>query len=308
MRKIIERLLIFIIGIPAVFALVFLLPFYKHLALNIVVIVFSAIGALEFSNMLEKKNIKIAKIEAIILGVLAPLAAVIIVTFLYNPDVISFYAYYQIITHKNIVFGASLLLGIFWALLSQVFSKKENMGNVINNFAGCISVMIYPGFFMFWLVLMSEWNNSAAIFFFLLIVFFNDSAAWLFGSLFGKNNRGLISASPNKSIAGFIGGMLGSVLIAVGAFYLFPVMFPDVFKHIVLKEFTPSLPLAIVLGFFTGLFATLGDLAESAIKRSCDFKDSGNIMLGRGGILDSIDSIAVAAPVYYLLFSMYFFK
>ncbi|MDR2966011.1 MAG: phosphatidate cytidylyltransferase [Treponema sp.] len=285
MRKIIERLLIFCIGIPAVYALVFLLPFYMHLALNITVIVFSAIGALEFSFMLEKKNIKISKIEAVILGMLAPLAVLITVSF----------------NKPGLVIGIIILLGIFWALLSAIFSKKENINAIINRFSGCISIIVYPGFFMSWIVLMSKWNSSAAIFLFLLIVFFNDSAAWLFGTLFGKNNRGIIPVSPNKSIAGFIGGLTGSVLVAFGAFYLFPNVFPFSSSAVF------SLPAAgIILGFLTGLFATLGDLAESAIKRSCDFKDSGNLMLGRGGILDSIDSIAVAAPVYYLLFSLFF--
>jgi phosphatidate cytidylyltransferase len=50
----------------------------------------------------------------------------------------------------------------------------------------------------------------------------------------------------------------------------------------------------------------LGDLAESAIKRSSDFKDSGKLMLGRGGIIDSIDSIAAAAPVFYMLYKFIF--
>ena len=284
MRKIIERLLVFIIGVPAVFALIFLLPHYNHLALNIVVTVFSAIGAVEFSVMLGKKGIYISKIEAFILGSLAPLSGLIMLNF------------YE----SGLIIGIIMLLGVLWALLSLIFSKKEDMDTVITRFAGCISVMVYPGFFMFWLVLMSIWDNSAAIFLFLIIVFFNDSAAWLFGSLLGKSNKGLIPASPNKSIAGFIGGMFGSVVVAVGAFYFFPNVF-FTFSAV-------SLEILIFLGFLTGLFATLGDLAESAIKRSCDFKDSGNIMLGRGGILDSIDSVAVAAPVYYLLFTLFFSK
>ena len=287
MRKIIERLLVFIIGIPAVFALVFLLPYYNHLALNITVIVFSAIGALEFSFMLEKKNIKISKIEAVILGSLAPLAATIVLG-LYITDIIIILI---------------MLLGILWALLSAIFTKKENINNITNRFVGCISVIIYPGFFMLWLVLMSMWENSSAIFLFLLIVFFNDSAAWLFGSLFGKNNRGIISVSPNKSIAGFIGGMVGSVAAAVGAFYLFP----NIFYYDNLTHISNLLLNVFTLGFLTGIFASLGDLAESAIKRSCEFKDSGNMMLGRGGILDSIDSIAVSAPIYFILFSLLFF-
>ena len=284
MRKIIERLLVFIIGIPAVYALVFLFPQYNHLALNITVVIFSAIGALEFSFMLEKKNIKVPKFEAVILGSLAPLAALIMVS----------------LSKPGIIIGIIILSGILWALLSSIFTKKENMDGIINRFTGYISVMVYPGFFMLWLILMSRWDSSAAIFLFLLIVFFNDSAAWLFGNLFGKNNRGLIPVSPNKSIAGFIGGMIGSIAAVAIALHFFPNAF---IGSIVLNS--NLMIIGILLGFLTGIFASLGDLAESAIKRSCEFKDSGNMILGRGGILDSIDSIAVAAPVYYLLYNAF---
>jgi phosphatidate cytidylyltransferase len=127
--------------------------------------------------------------------------------------------------------------------------------------------------------------------------------AWLTGSLLGKGNRGIIPASPNKSIAGFIGGLLGSVIVSGGAALLFPFVYSVsgiTFSYdIVIK--------IILLGFCTGVFAVLGDLVESAIKRSCGFKDSGNLVLGRGGILDSVDSIAIAAPVFFLLYNVFFF-
>jgi len=284
MKKLIERLLIFILGIPAVFALVVLLPYCNHLVLNIFVIFFTAAGAVEFSIMLGKKQIRIPKAEAFILGALAPLAATL-----------------------NLVLGPTqwiapliLMSGFGWVLISRIFSRSENMENIVNYIIGGFSVMVYPGFFTFWIVKMSMWNNSGAILLFLFLVFSNDSAAWLFGSLFGKNNRGIIQASPNKSISGFLGGILVSLLFAGIAALLFPFIFTT-------NTAAPSsFPLltALILGLFTGIFATLGDLAESAIKRSCDFKDSGNSVLGRGGVLDSIDSIAVAAPVFFLLFTV----
>jgi phosphatidate cytidylyltransferase len=66
-------------------------------------------------------------------------------------------------------------------------------------------------------------------------------------------------------------------------------------------------PLAgILLSFVSGLAGTLGDLGESAMKRSADIKDSGTIIPGRGGILDTVDSIALAAPVYYGLYRLLF--
>ncbi|MDR1838972.1 MAG: phosphatidate cytidylyltransferase [Treponema sp.] len=288
MSKLAERLLVFFIGIPAVFALVLLLPFYRHLPLNIVVILFSAIGAVEFSAMLEKKHIHISKAEAFILGALLPAAATLNVSFGF----------------PHWLIPLMLMTGALWALLSHVFTGPQNVDTVVYRLAVCFCVMCYPGFFMYWMVQMHIWENSGAIvFLFLLITFFNDSTAWLFGTLFGANNRGIITVSPNKSIAGYIGGLIGSVVISAGAVLLIPSVF-----SISESPVSALLPKAIILGVFTGVFASLGDLAESAIKRSCNVKDSGNLMLGRGGILDSIDSIAAAAPVFFMLYNVFFYS
>jgi len=287
MKKLIERLLVFIIGVPAVFALVICLPFYRNLAMNIVAIFFSAMGAVEFSSMLEKKKIVISKLESFILGAVIPLAFTLAISLELPVWIIS----------------VLITAGAGWVLLSKVFSKSSEIESITVQIIGKFSLLIYPGLFISWIVIMSAWENPAAILLFLFITFGNDSVAWLFGNLFGANNRGIIPVSPNKSVAGYIGGTFGSIIIAVGAVIFFPRIF------IYLNFEIPFYKLAImaaILGLCTGIAASLGDLAESAMKRSCDFKDSGNLMLGRGGVLDSIDSIAVAAPVYFLLFSIFF--
>jgi len=287
MKKLIERLLIFFIGIPAIFALVYFLTFKYNLALNLVAVFFSAMGAVEFSLMLRKKQIIISKVESFILGALAPLATTLYISF----------------GMPGWAVPAIIMLGASWALMSRVFSRSKEIETVTNQIIGGFSVLIYPGFFMSWIVLMSGWKNPAVILLFLFISFGNDSLAWLFGTLFGKNNKGVIAVSPNKSVAGFIGGILGSILIAIGAAIVFPQIFPFC------DECAPTFYLFLftsIIAFCTGIAAMLGDLAESAIKRSCDFVDSGNFILGRGGVLDSIDSIAFAAPVFFILFSVLF--
>ena len=285
-KKIIERLLIFLIGVPAITALVLLLPFKNNLILNLVIIFFSGIGAIEFSSMLEKKQMRISKVESFILGALAPLSLTLHISF----------------GLPEFIVPISVMTGAGWVLLSRIFSRSAEIENITNKIIGGFSLLVYPGFFMYWLIKMSGWENPLAVILFLFITFGNDSAAWLFGSLFGKNNRGIIAVSSNKSIAGFIGGLFGSVLIAVAAVYFLPVIYTS---DTALTAST-LLPLAVIIACCTGIAASLGDLAESAIKRSCDFKDSGNFMLGRGGVLDSIDSIVVAAPVFYVLFTIFF--
>jgi len=281
MKKLIERLLIFIIGLPAVIALVLFLPFLHNLAMNIAVIILSGIGAVEFSAMLKSKQINISKAESFILGAAAPMAMTLNVSFGCPEWIIT----------------GIIMTGALWAVMSGVFSRSSEIQTVLNKVIGSFSMLIYPGFFMLWVVRMNLWENNYATLLFLFLTFACDSLAWLFGTLFGENNRGIIAVSPNKSIAGFIGGLLGPVILALCAALFFPFIFP-------FETSVSSLLLtAAGLGFCTGIAAVFGDLAESAIKRSSDFKDSGNIMLGRGGILDSIDSIAAAAPVFYLLFN-----
>jgi phosphatidate cytidylyltransferase len=285
MTKIVKRLLVFFIGVPAVSAIVIFLPFYNHLVVNILVILFSAAGAVEFSTMLAKKKIHITKIEAFIFGALAPLALTLTISF----------------NVPEWIIPLMLMLGAGWILLSKIFTQIEKIDSVTGYITGGFAAIIYPGFFMFWLVKMTSWENPGIIILiFLFITFGSDSTAWLIGSLFFFFFRGIIAASPNKSIAGFLGGILGSVIVSTGASLIYPNLFIPRFDNI------PVICMAIILGICTGVFAALGDLAESAIKRSCNFKDSGTLMFCRGGVLDSIDSIAAASPVFYLLFTLFF--
>jgi phosphatidate cytidylyltransferase len=286
MLALIKRLLVFFIGIPLIVGLVFFLPFRGHLPLNIIIIIFSALGAVEFAAMLEKNSLCITKTEAFFLGAAAPAALTLAIS----------------LNCPQWIIPLILMAVSFWILLSRVFISSDRMETAASQLAAGFSVFAYPGFFMYWLVKMTSLENNAGAvtFTFLMTVLGSDAAAWLAGTLFGKNNRGIIPASPNKSIAGFAGGIIGSIIVSGGAALIIPSVFTA------RNEAIPSLGMVILLGVCTGVAGALGDLAESAIKRSCNTKDSGNLMLGRGGVLDSVDSIAVAAPVFFLLFNAIF--
>ena len=135
---------------------------------------------------------------------------------------------------------------------------------------------------------------SSDLLLFFLLVFGNDVFAFLFGMSLGKTNKGIIKVSPNKSVAGFLGGTLSTIALSV-SFCLF---YPGV-KDLV------SIPQALLLGLLTSASANIGDLIESAFKRAAKVKDSGNIIPGRGGLLDSIDSMLASAPVYWLLLVLF---
>lgn len=284
MTKLVQRLLIFSLGIPAIIILVAYLPFYNHLAVNLMVTLISALGAVEFSQILAKKNYSLPAWEAALLGSLAPGAMTLSISFNIAGELVP----------------AAFIFGAGWLIASRVFSSLQDISQVLDRISTGLSAMIYPGVFMLWIIRMTKLPFSTVIILsFLLMVFANDSLAWAVGMLFGKGNRGLIPASPNKSIAGFIGGMAGSLLIGIVA----PLIFPEAFTT---YHTLPRLFAGIILGICVGIVAIIGDLAESTIKRSGEVKDSGFIIPGRGGVLDSVDSIALAAPVFYALYWILF--
>ncbi|MDR1654756.1 MAG: phosphatidate cytidylyltransferase [Treponema sp.] len=279
MSKLVQRFVVFAIGLPLIVFIVIFLPQRYHLFLNILVIVFSSLGAMEFSDILRKKGFPVRLWEAALLGMASPVAETLTVSFGVTNRIIS----------AVFIFFAGCIL------VSLVFSREDRLHDAVNRAICGFSLIIYPGLFMSWIIRMAHWENAYyVILFFLLIVMANDSAAWACGMLFGKGNRGLIPASPNKSIAGFIGGLAASVLVGMGA----SLFLKEAFQP---EALSPALS-GFILGSFTGIAAALGDLGESALKRSAGVKDSGGLIPGRGGILDSIDSIALAAPVFYAVY------
>ncbi|MEO8116581.1 MAG: phosphatidate cytidylyltransferase, partial [Bacteroidota bacterium] len=112
----------------------------------------------------------------------------------------------------------------------------------------------------------------------------NDTMAYIVGSLFGKTP--LTKISPKKTWEGTIGGaLLAMAVISIAAYFLFKA---NIFSTLI----------------FTGIaviFATLGDLFESKLKRLANVKDSGNFLPGHGGFLDRFDSLLFAAPAIWVL-------
>lgn len=298
--NLLQRLLIFFVGIPIVIVFVILLPNYNHLALNIFITIVSSVGAVEFALMLKAKGFPVYVPEAAILGSLSPLAATFIASFGTNSE----------ITQSLFIIGAS------WVLVSEIFfhqfrgvnSTKRTKTNkdilpdyslVLSRLSAAFSVMIYPGLLLSWVITMSALEfSSIVILTYAFTVIANDSTAWGTGMLFGRNNRGMFAVSPNKSVAGYLGGLTASMGVCTAMACMFPNAFP--------ADQIPQLPSAILLGFFSGIAVILGDLAESAIKRGSGVKDSGWLIPGRGGVLDSTDSFALTAPVFYVLYRFFF--
>lgn len=127
--------------------------------------------------------------------------------------------------------------------------------------------------------------------FFFLIIFGSDIGAFYAGKAFGKHKLAP-SISPGKTWEGVAGGVLAALLFAAIAHFWF-------FRELPLK-------LALPLGAVMTILGILGDLTESAVKRSAGAKDAAKILPGHGGLLDRLDSLLFNAPVIYYFGRIYF--
>lgn len=272
MSKVIQRLLTFFIGVPLVLAMV-LFDYKNHLLLNLVICLFGILGTNELYTMLSKQSKMFPKWLLISFVFIIHLSA-----YLFNLIGID-----MILNIWVMIFEIIILLAIE-SLTAKTFEESAK------KLAYGAFTLFYTGFMVTLISYITFIPENATLFLvlFFMITFFTDSFAWFFGILFGKNNRGFIAASPNKSIVGFVGGILTTLISALVLKYFFPTVF-----------FGPYWKMAIV-SIGTSFGAIVGDLAESVIKRSCAIKDSGSLIPGRGGILDSIDSLLIAGPIYYL--------
>jgi phosphatidate cytidylyltransferase len=119
----------------------------------------------------------------------------------------------------------------------------------------------------------------------IFLIWSNDTFAYLGGSLFGKNKM-IPRISPGKTWEGTVFG----VLVSFGVSFLI--------KNYLVKSETTIWP---VLGILVPVFATIGDLVESMLKRQAGVKDSGNLMPGHGGALDRFDSLIFVTPFVVVL-------
>lgn len=129
-----------------------------------------------------------------------------------------------------------------------------------------------------------------------IIAFGSDTIACLVGKYLGKRKVTPV-LSPNKSLEGFIGGILGSIILTLGYTYLL-VNTNIIHMHLTISKII----IIIVFAALGAMISQIGDLLASAIKRTNGIKDYGNLMPGHGGVLDRFDSILMVAPfVYYFL-------
>lgn len=194
--------------------------------------------------------------------------------------------------------------GVFAALVVFTFADPER--NHAKDLFATVFVMVYPGFLisLAWM-LVQRYSAVYAIPFAIFLPVGADTFAYWFGSMIGGKKL-CPSISPKKTVAGFVGGLFGGMLVAVIMFLLF-----EQFTLLPKSGYVPftdatwkSALIYLAIGLVGALAGQLGDLAASRIKRALGIKDFGKIFPGHGGIMDRFDSIIAGIIVLLVSFSI----
>jgi phosphatidate cytidylyltransferase len=198
------------------------------------------------------------------------------------------------------VFG---LLGLGVLVYCTFFRAVEG---VTADAAVSIFCLLYTGLALIALpTLRAQPNGASLVTFLLCVIWAGDSAAYYVGRMWGRHKMAP-SLSPSKSWEGAIGSVVGSLLAASALLRLAVLQQGSDFMATVLQRWDVS-PLTypdqpwywLVLAVVVNVAGQVGDLAESALKRSANAKDSGTLLPGHGGMLDRIDALLLAAPVLW---------
>lgn len=197
--------------------------------------------------------------------------------------------FYSVYNNNILIPGLSIVLGL--SLFHMVVKYPAvHIDDVSLSFFGAflISYMLSYALQIYYLS-----NHFLIILLALLLTWGSDTGAYFIGKSLGKR-RLAPALSPNKTIAGALGGIFFSSLVAV----LF-------FQLIEWGQLSPAY--ALLLGILISILAQLGDLTVSGMKRYFGVKDSGKIIPGHGGVLDRLDSFLLVLPLMYYFMTRWIF-
>ena len=275
-----QRIITALILAPLVIAGIFMLPMQGFL---IAITAITLIGFWEWTQFTESKSRYIAIIPSI---------AALATSLVFLPT-----STLELAIPSDSHYMMLLVGSIWWLIASGLVltfpsSKKMWQNNLLlKHLFGWLTMIPF-----LWSILLLRADNYAfdsyygakLVLLVCLLVWAADSGAYFAGKTFGKRKMSP-AVSPNKTIEGLIGGIITAIIIGWGAASAFEIKFDST---------------AAMLGIFiaTIIISVLGDLVESMFKRASGIKDSGTIIPGHGGILDRIDSLTAAFPVFAFLY------
>lgn len=176
------------------------------------------------------------------------------------------------------------VISLIWLLFLS--PGKQNF----NNWAWTIAGILYIGWMLsYWIALRDLEAGKELVFWAMFTTFASDTFAFFCGRTWGKHHMAQV-ISPGKTWEGAVGGLLGSIIVSLifGAAFSLPINCWQI----------------VILGCVISIFAQLGDLVGSLLKRNMAVKDSGKLMPGHGGMLDRIDSLLFTGVIIYYCVSL----
>lgn len=264
----IKRITSALIGLPIV---VILLVFGNNYIVDIIFAIVAAMSLHEYFNAFKEKASPV-----IWMGYLASALIALI----------------HIIPAEHAMTIVSVLIPIsITTLFLQVIltNMKTNVKDIAITFFG---ICYIPLFIMFLPLINGMENGKMLIWYVFTCAWGTDVFAYIVGKAIGKHK--ISEVSPNKSIEGCIGGIIGAVAISLLFTYAFNTLFAVNFSYLIITG------VAICLS----IVGQIGDFAASSIKRYVGIKDFSNLIPGHGGMLDRIDSVIFIAPFAYMLLKL----
>jgi phosphatidate cytidylyltransferase len=267
-----KRVLTAIVLIPVVFLLVFLGPRWQWLFTTATALV-AALAAWEYLGLAQQKGANPPRI-AVVVAILALFAG----NFQW-PDELS------------------LIIGLLCLGLLVYCTFRSTTSQALADAASSVFCLIYVGLTLLALPdLRAQTDGPSLVVFLLCVVWAGDIAALYIGRPFGRHKLAP-SLSPNKTWEGSIASIAGSLLVAAALLGISNYLAR--FNSVALSYADEVWWYWLLLAVLVNIAAQVGDLAESALKRSAGVKDSGNLLPGHGGILDRIDALLLAAPALW---------
>ncbi len=188
------------------------------------------------------------------------------------------------------------IFGLLCLALLVYCAFRGPVDRVMTDTSASVFCMIYTGLTLLTLVSLHEQADGPSLVTFLLcVVWAGDSTALYVGRTWGRRKLAP-SLSPGKTWAGAIGSVIGS-LAAAGILLELAAQLQA--RDLAVLSYPDEIWYWLVLAFLINVAAQVGDLAESALKRSAGVKDSGTLIPGHGGVLDRIDAVLLAAPTLW---------
>lgn len=279
-----KRVLTAAVLIPVVLVLLFLSPRWQWM-FSLAVAVVSVLAGWEYMSLTKRCGANPPRVATLV-----ALVALFVVNFQW-PDLIP---------------GLFGILGLGLLVYCTFFKPVEE---VIASAAAAIFCLLYTGLALLALpTLRAQENGPSQLLLLLFAVWAGDTSAYYVGRAWGRHKMAP-KLSPGKSWEGAVASVAGSVLVAWALVGLSNLLQAP-WNSGVLAWMERACPSAVIsypddlwywllLAVIINLAGQVGDLAESALKRSAGVKDSGTLLPGHGGVLDRIDALLLAAPVLW---------